>query len=69
MAKPVVWIPRRLSDATIPRARRDHEVILTTDDQPTTADGIVAMSARIDAVIPAIPGVSPQRWSRGLTPG
>jgi lactate dehydrogenase-like 2-hydroxyacid dehydrogenase len=52
MAKPVVWIPRRLSDATVARARRDYEVILTTDDQPATADEIVAMSARVDAVIP-----------------
>jgi lactate dehydrogenase-like 2-hydroxyacid dehydrogenase len=52
MAKPVVWIPRRLSDATIARARRDYEVILTTDDLPATADEIVAMSARVDAVIP-----------------
>ena len=52
MAKPVVWIPRRLSDATIARARRDYEVILTTDDQPATPDEIVAMSARVDAVIP-----------------
>jgi lactate dehydrogenase-like 2-hydroxyacid dehydrogenase len=52
MQRPVVWIPRRLSEATVARARRDYEVILTTDDQPATADEIVAMSARADAVIP-----------------
>jgi lactate dehydrogenase-like 2-hydroxyacid dehydrogenase len=52
MQRPVVWIPRRLSEATVARARRDYEVILTTDDQPAAADEIVAMSARADAVIP-----------------
>ena len=52
MPRPVVWIPRRLSDATIARARRDYEVVLTEDDQPATPDEIVAMSARVDAVIP-----------------
>jgi lactate dehydrogenase-like 2-hydroxyacid dehydrogenase len=52
MAKPVIWMPRHLSDATIARARRDYEVILTEDDQPATPDEIVAMSARIDGVIP-----------------
>jgi lactate dehydrogenase-like 2-hydroxyacid dehydrogenase len=51
-ARPVIWIPRRLSDATIDRARRDYDVILTEDDQPATPDEIVAMSAKIDGVIP-----------------
>lgn len=52
MPRPVIWIPRRLSDATIARARRDYDVILTEDDQPATAEQIVAMSARADGVIP-----------------
>lgn len=51
-ARPVIWIPRRLSDATIARARRDYDVILTEDDQPPTPDEIVAMSAKVDGVIP-----------------
>ena len=52
-ARPVIWIPRRLSHATIARARRDYEVILTEDDQPPSPDKIVAMSAKVDGVIPS----------------
>ena len=52
MAKPVIWIPRRLSEATIARARRDYEVILNEADTPGTAEEIVAMSARVDGMIP-----------------
>ena len=36
-AKPVLWIPRRLSDATVARARRDYELILNEADTPGTA--------------------------------
>lgn len=52
MTKPTVWIPRRLSDATLARARRDYEVILNEADDVSSADEIVAMSARVDAMIP-----------------
>ena len=52
MPRPVVWIPRRLSEATLARARRDYDVILKDDDTPGTPDEIVAMSARADAMIP-----------------
>jgi lactate dehydrogenase-like 2-hydroxyacid dehydrogenase len=52
MARPVVWIPRRLSEATLARARRDYDVIVNDDDMPGSADEIVAMSARVDAMIP-----------------
>jgi lactate dehydrogenase-like 2-hydroxyacid dehydrogenase len=52
MARPTVWIPRRLSDATLARARRDYDVIVKDDDTPGTADEIVAMSVRADAMIP-----------------
>ena len=50
--KPVIWIPRRLSDATLARARRDYEVIVNEDDTPGTAEDIIAMSARVDGMIP-----------------
>jgi lactate dehydrogenase-like 2-hydroxyacid dehydrogenase len=50
--KPVIWIPRRLSDATLARARADYEVIVKEDDTPGTAEEIVAMSARVDGMIP-----------------
>jgi lactate dehydrogenase-like 2-hydroxyacid dehydrogenase len=52
MPKPVIWIPRRLSDATLERARRDYEVIVNETDTPGTAEDIVAMSAKVDGMIP-----------------
>ncbi len=52
MSKPVIWIPRRLSDATLERARRDYEVIVNEADTPGTAEDIVAMSAKVDGMIP-----------------
>ena len=52
MSRPTIWIPRRLSEATLARARRDYEVIAKDDDTPGTADEIVAMSARVDGMIP-----------------
>lgn len=50
--RPVVWIPRRLSDATLERAQRDYTCIINWDDTESSADEIVAMSARVDAMIP-----------------
>jgi len=52
MTKPVVWISRRLSDATLERAARDYDVIVNTEDTLSSADDIVAMSAKVDAIIP-----------------
>jgi len=52
MSKKVIWIPRRLSDATLDRARRDYEVIVNEADTPGTAEEIVEMSARVDGMIP-----------------
>ncbi len=52
MAKPVIWITRTLSDATLERARRDYEVIWDTTDAPGTAEDIIAMSGRVDGIIP-----------------
>lgn len=48
----MIWIPRRLSDATMARARRDYQVIDNPDDTSGTADRIVEMSARVDGMIP-----------------
>jgi lactate dehydrogenase-like 2-hydroxyacid dehydrogenase len=50
--RPVLWLPRRVSDATIARARESYEVILNEADDVSTADEIVAMSARVDAMMP-----------------
>ena len=52
MAKPRLWITRRLSDRTLERAARDYDVTVNMDDTPGTADEIVAMSAEVDAIIP-----------------
>ena len=49
--RPVLWLPRKVSDATVARARRDYEVILNEDDTPGTADQIIVMSAgRVEQV-------------------
>ncbi len=52
MTRPVVWIPRRLSDATLARARASYDVIVKPDDTPGTAAEIIEMSGRADAMIP-----------------
>lgn len=51
-ARSVVWISRKLSAATLARAARDYQVIINQDDGLSSADDIVAMSARVDAIIP-----------------
>lgn len=52
MASPVVWIPRRLSDATLTRAQADYDCIINWEDGLSSADKIVEMSAQVDAIIP-----------------
>lgn len=51
-SKPALWMPRRLSEATIARARRDYDLILNAADTPGSPEDIIAMSARADAMIP-----------------
>jgi lactate dehydrogenase-like 2-hydroxyacid dehydrogenase len=51
-AKPVLWITRKLSDATLARAARDYDTIINHEDGLHSADDIVAMSARVDAILP-----------------
>ena len=50
--KPVLWLPRKVSAATIERARGDYQVILNDADTPGSAEEIVAMSAEADAMMP-----------------
>ncbi len=52
MTKPVIWITRTLSDATLERARHDYEVIWDAADTPGSAEEIIAMSAKVDGIIP-----------------
>lgn len=51
-SKPVLWLPRKVSDATVARARSTYEVILNEADTPGTAEEIIAMSAQADAMMP-----------------
>lgn len=51
-SKPVLWIPRKLSDNTEARAARDYEVILNPDDQVATPDQLIEMSHKVDAMLP-----------------
>lgn len=50
--KPVVWITRKLSDATEARASRDYETLLNPEDRVFSSDEIIAMSDKVDAILP-----------------
>lgn len=50
--KPKVWITRRLSDATLERAKRDYDAIINLEDGLSSDEDLVAMSAKVDAIIP-----------------
>ena len=47
MTRPVIWIARRLSDATLARAERDYDITVNHDDLPSNSDEIIAMSGRV----------------------
>jgi lactate dehydrogenase-like 2-hydroxyacid dehydrogenase len=50
--KPVLWITRKLSEATEARAARYYDVRLNPEDRVYTANEIVAMSGEVDAILP-----------------
>jgi len=50
--KPVLWVTRRLSDNTLERAQKNYECIINYDDGEHTADEIIAMSEKVDAILP-----------------
>ncbi|MFX0546676.1 2-hydroxyacid dehydrogenase [Roseovarius sp. S1116L3] len=50
--KPVIWITRTLSAATLERAARDYEIIWDASDTLGSAGDIIAMSAKVDGIIP-----------------
>lgn len=52
MSKPTVWVSRKLSDNTQARAARDYDAIFNDDDVVSSADDIVAMSEKVDAILP-----------------
>lgn len=51
-SKPILWIPRKLSDATLERAKRDYDAIINYNDTLQTAEELIAMSAQVDAILP-----------------
>ena len=51
-SRPVIWFPRKLSEATLARARSTYDVIVNEADTPGTAEAIIAMSAQVDAMVP-----------------
>lgn len=50
--KPTLWITRKLSDKTLERAVRDYDTIINYEDGLHSADEIIAMSAKVDAILP-----------------
>lgn len=50
--KPVLLIPRRLTDAVHARAQRDYETILNMDDKVFSRDELIARCQEVDAVLP-----------------
>ncbi len=51
-AKPVLWITRKLSDATLERAGKNYDVIVDLNDGLHSSQEIVAMSSKVDAILP-----------------
>lgn len=49
--KPVIWISRRISDASLARAIRDYDCIINHDDNPSTPAEIIEMSGKVDAIL------------------
>ncbi|WP_022728153.1 2-hydroxyacid dehydrogenase [Fodinicurvata sediminis] len=50
--KPVLLIPRRLTDAVHARAQRDYETILNMEDRVFSRDELIARCQDVDAVLP-----------------
>ncbi len=49
--KPVLWITRKITPAGFARAARDYNAIINEDDVPPTADEIILMSSKVDAIL------------------
>jgi lactate dehydrogenase-like 2-hydroxyacid dehydrogenase len=52
VTRPVLWFPRRLSDATLERAQAHYDCIINWEDGLSTPDEIVNMSSRVDGIVP-----------------
>ncbi len=49
--RPVVWITRKLSEATLERAARSYELVVNDADGVHTSEDIIKMSALVDAIL------------------
>ena len=67
-AKPVLWITRKLSDATLDRARNDYEVIVDLNDGLHSAGEIISMSSMVDAILPCHSEIFSQTVAEQLDP-
>jgi len=67
-AKPVLWITRKLSDATLDRARNDYEVIVDLNDGLHSAGEIISMSSKVDAILPCHSEIFSQTVAEQLDP-
>ncbi len=52
MDKPVLWITRKLSANVVARAQRDYHTIVEFEDIPASAEKIIEMSSKVDAILP-----------------
>lgn len=50
--RPRLWLPRKVSDATIARAKKNYDVILNEADGVSSAEQIIDMSRQVDAMMP-----------------
>ncbi|MBD8878097.1 2-hydroxyacid dehydrogenase [Roseibium polysiphoniae] len=50
--RPRLWLPRKVSDATIARAKTNYDVILNEADGVSSAEQIIDMSRQVDAIMP-----------------
>jgi len=50
--RPRLWLPRKVSDATIVRAKKNYDVILNEADGVSSAEQIIDMSRQVDAIMP-----------------
>jgi len=50
--KPSLWITRKLSDATLERAQENYDCIINHEDREHSADEIITMSEKVDAILP-----------------
>ncbi|MEJ8473597.1 2-hydroxyacid dehydrogenase [Roseibium algae] len=50
--QPVLWLPRKVSAATVARARQSYDVILNEADDVSSAEKIIEMSRQADAMMP-----------------